>query len=171
MHLLISDFPLPEGLPSAPDTYYIDLNHKQIKGCTGCFSCWVKTPGRCVIRDDAVTLYPLIAKSKKLIYVSRLYCGMYDEPLKRLLERSIPVQQAFIRLHQGETHHVQRNVEQKSAVIIAYGDTSKEEQNIFQEFVFRNAKNVSFNDWRIRFVKEEEIKDAMHQEVNAWKDC
>ena len=88
MHLLISDFPLPEGLPSAPDTYYIDLNHKQIKGCTGCFSCWVKTPGKCVIRDDAVTLYPLIAKSKKLIYVSRLYCGMYDEPLKRLLERS-----------------------------------------------------------------------------------
>ena len=78
---------------------------------------------------------------------------------------------AFIRLHQGETHHVQRNVEQKSAVIIAYGDTSKEEQNIFQEFVSRNAKNVSFNDWRIRFVKEEEIKDAIHQEVNAWKDC
>ena len=96
---------------------------------------------------------------------------MYDEPLKRLLERSIPVQQAFIRLHQGETHHIQRNVEQKSAVIIAYGDTSKEEQNIFQEFVSRNAKNVSFNDWRIRFVKEEEIKDDIHQEVNAWKDC
>ena len=29
--------------------YVVDLN---IKGCIGCFTCWTKTPGECVQRDD-----------------------------------------------------------------------------------------------------------------------
>ncbi|MBM3298799.1 MAG: flavodoxin family protein [Deltaproteobacteria bacterium] len=28
------------------------LNKKKIRPCRGCFSCWIKTPGRCIIRDD-----------------------------------------------------------------------------------------------------------------------
>lgn len=70
-----------------------------------------------MIRDDAVSVYPLIARSSDLIYVSRIFCGSYDVPMKTMLERSIPVQQAFIRLYHGETHHMQRAVVEKDAVI------------------------------------------------------
>lgn len=171
MNLLVSDFKLPKELPDIPDSHYIDLNEMKIKSCMGCFGCWVKTPGRCVIRDDAVKIYPLIARSSRLIYVSSLFYGSYDEPMKYLLERAIPVQQAFIRLHQHETHHVQRSVEPKTAVIIAYGKISKDEQEIFRTLVERNAKNMSFTKWNIRFVKEEDVEKAICQEVKAWESC
>ena len=57
--------------------------------------------------------------------------GGYDTPVKTMLERAIPVQQAFLRIWQGETHHVQRRVAPKEAVIIGYGTLSAEEKAVF----------------------------------------
>lgn len=64
--------------------------------------------------------------------------------MKTMLERAIPVQQAFIRVLDGETHHVQRAVAPKRAVILAYGTTSDEEREVFRALVARNAKNMNF---------------------------
>jgi multimeric flavodoxin WrbA len=33
-------------------TILAHLGHLQIKPCLGCFLCWVKTPGKCVQKDD-----------------------------------------------------------------------------------------------------------------------
>ena len=60
--------------------------------------------------------------------------------MKTMLERAIPIQMAFIRLLDGETHHVQRAVALKKAVIIAYGDTGEEEREVFRRLAERNAK-------------------------------
>lgn len=108
----------------------------------GCFGCWTKTPGKCVIRDDAVSVYPIIAKSDKIIYASRIKYGVYDTVMKTMLERAIPLQQAFIRMADGETHHFQRAVVPKEATIIAYGDADDNEKSVFRELVSRNAYNL-----------------------------
>lgn len=171
MNLLISDTTLPDHLPQCEQNHYIDLTSCNIRNCMGCFGCWVKTPGKCVIRDDAVKIYPLIAQSANLIYVSRLFCGTYDTPLKRLLERAIPVQQAFIRVHHQETHHIQRNVIEKKAVIIAYGDISPREQDLFGKLVARNAHNMMLTDWKIHFVEQEQVSEMICQEVANWNAC
>ena len=170
MNLLMTDTPLSVPLPPGADNRYVDLSQLNIHNCVGCFGCWVKTPGRCVIRDDAVKVYPLIAASSRVIYVSRIYCGSYDTVMKTMLERAIPVQQAFIRLHQGETHHVQRRVADKQAVIVAYGARDREEQEIFSRLVERNAKNMCFRQWQIRFVEPQAVEETVIREVAAWTD-
>ena len=169
MNLLLSDLALAKNLPKRPENRYVDLSGLSIANCIGCFGCWTKTPGRCVIRDDATAIYPLIAQSRRIIYVSRIRYGSYDIPMKTMLERSIPVQQAFIRLLHGETHHVQRKVVPKAAVIIGYGDISPEEQELFCALVERNAKNMSFESYRIIFVAENEVEAAVSKEVAAWE--
>lgn len=126
MKLIMSDRPLDIHVQPMEDIRYFDLSSLKIANCMGCFGCWTKTPGRCVIRDDATQIYPCIAQSETVLYVSRLAYGGYDTPMKTMLERAIPVQQAFIRIHQGETHHVQRDVKLKRATIIDYGDTDEE---------------------------------------------
>ena len=169
MKLILSDRPLSLELEKKDDIVFVDLSAKNIANCVGCFGCWTKTPGKCVIRDDATKIYPLIAKSDTLLYVSRIRYGSYDTVMKTMLERAIPVQQAFIRLVDGETHHVQRNVLPKHASIIAYGARSEEEQALFEQLVSRNAHNMNFADYRIRFTTEEDVQQLVCQEVEIWK--
>lgn len=168
MNLILSDITL-DLFDNDEAIEFVDLNKLKISNCIGCFSYWVKTPGKCIIRDDAIKIYPKIAASKRLIYVSKIRYGSYDTVMKTMLERAIPIQQPFIRLYDGETYHVQRNVSLKEAVIIGYGNIDDEEKEIFKELVKRNAKNMSFKSYRIIFASEKELPKIIEQEVALWK--
>lgn len=168
MKLILSDRPLPLELSGHPDVVCVDLTRLKIANCVGCFGCWTKTPGRCVIRDDAVKVYPLIAQSETVLYVSRIKYGGYDTVMKTMLERAIPVQQAFIRIVNGETHHVQRSVVPKDAVILAYGASDEEEQALFRQLIARNAHNMNFQSYRVLFCREDQVPDLVQTEVAKW---
>ncbi len=169
MKLILSDKELSILVKNSQEEIRcLDLSSLQIANCIGCFSCWTKSPGKCAIRDDATMVYPLIAKSDKVLYVSRIKFGSYDTIMKTMLERAIPIQQAFIRLLNGEAHHVQRNVAVKQATIIAYGSISDEEKDIFRKLVERNASNMNFESYRVLFVCEEDLNDTVNREVAAW---
>ena len=169
MNLLISDIPLLPPFTQNADNRYVDLSTMKISNCMGCFGCWVKTPGRCVIRDDATSVYPLIAQSSRLIYVSHVRYGGYDIVMKTMLERAIPIQKAFIRLYRGETHHVQRAVFKKDALIIAYGCTDEEERNVFRRLIARNANNMLFKSWRIIFTQKSQVQSLVEREAASWE--
>lgn len=166
----MSDKPLNINIQNGNDTKYFDLSSLKIANCMGCFRCWTKTPGKCVIRDDATAVYPCIAKSNKVIYVSRLKYGGYDSVMKTMLERAIPIQQAFIRIHNDETHHVQRAVTPKQATIIAYGDIDEEERDIFRNLVARNASNMSFESYNIIFTTEAMLDDMVNKVIETWDE-
>ena len=89
--------------------------------------------------------------------------------MKTMLERALPIQQAFIRLLNGETHHIQRAVVPKRATIIGYGSISEEEQEIFTQLVARNAANMSFEDYRVIFTQESMLEQTAINEVLAWE--
>lgn len=169
MKLILSDRPLDIRPKDSKEIKYIDLSSLNISNCVGCFGCWTKTPGKCVIRDDAVSVYPLIAQSDEIIYVSRIKYGGYDTVMKTMLERAIPVQQAFIQILDGETHHVQRDVALKKAKIMAYGCTNEEEKDVFRQLIRRNAKNMNFKNHEVVFTSEEDVCDMVSKEVEKWE--
>ena len=169
MKLILSDRPLKLPENHCDDLTLIDLSQLKIANCVGCYGCWTKTPGKCVIRDDAVKVYPLIAASSRVLYVSHVKYGGYDTPMKTMLERAIPVQQAFIRLWHGETHHVQRRVEPKQAVVVGYSDLSAGEQDLFRRLVARNAHNMNFEQYRVVFAREDTLAQTVKREVQAWE--
>lgn len=53
MNLILTDKPLSEALQIG-EHQYVDVTKEKINPCMGCFGCWTKTPGKCVIRDSAV---------------------------------------------------------------------------------------------------------------------
>ena len=103
------------------------------------------------------------------MYISRIRYGGYDTPMKTMLERAIPIQQAFIRLVEGETHHVQRRVVPKRAVIIGYGARSDAERALFRRLVARNARNMNFERHRVVFAAEQDLEQIVREEVLAWE--
>lgn len=163
MRLILTDRALRVAVPDDGKTAYVDLTTRKIARCVGCFGCWTRTPGRCVIRDDATRIYPLIARSDTLLYVSRIRYGGYDTVMKTMLERAIPVQQAFIRVVDGETHHKQRAVVPKRATIVAYGAETPDELELFRQLIARNARNMNFTEHRVLFVREDEVDDTVKQ--------
>lgn len=170
MRLIMSDRPVDVAYVDDTAVKFIDLSKLKISNCVGCFGCWTRTPGKCVFRDDATKVYPYIAASDRVVYVSRVCYGGYDSIMKAMLERAIPVQQAFIRIHNGETHHVQRAVKAKKATIVAYGDISPEEQDIFRQLIARNAHNMSFESHEIVFTTEAAVDDAVKKAVEKWDE-
>lgn len=171
MKILLSDRPLSLDLGDRKDLVYFDLSRMKIANCVGCFGCWTKTPGRCVIRDDGVKVYPCLAKSDRALYVSRVKYGGYDTVMKTMLERAIPIQQAFLRLVQGEIHHKMRDVAPKEATILGYGALSERERQVFSHMVHRNARNLQFSSLRLCFAGEEQVEQAAREEVRRWKSC
>jgi len=47
----------------------VNLRKKTIKSCIGCFTCWTKTPGKCIHKDDMTNeLFPKWLKSDLVVY-------------------------------------------------------------------------------------------------------
>ena len=56
------------------DVEVVHLRKKKIKNCAGCFSCWTKTPGTCIHKDDMTQeLFPKWLESDLVVLASPLY--------------------------------------------------------------------------------------------------
>ena len=57
---------LVEGMQEAgAEVEVVNLREKKIKYCIGCFTCWTKTPGNCIHKDDMTKeLFPKCSISR-----------------------------------------------------------------------------------------------------------
>ncbi|WP_312653321.1 flavodoxin family protein [Proteiniclasticum sp.] len=87
--------------------FQLDLSQTTVKDCLGCWSCWVKTPGRCVHKDlDA--FYKAYLRADKVIFFLKLSKGFVSGNLKSLFDRMIPLYLPFISYETGESMHLPR---------------------------------------------------------------
>lgn len=74
------------------ETETIYLRNYQIKHCLGCFSCWVKTPGRCIQKDDmAEELFDRYIQADLAVLATPLYHFNMNARLKMFIERTLPM--------------------------------------------------------------------------------
>ena len=101
-----------------------------IHHCIGCFGCWIKTPGKCVICDGYENTGIDMGKCTELILVSRCCYGSVSPFVKTVQDRAISYIHPDFVIRKGEMHHKRRykNVIALSAHL--YGenitDTEKE---------------------------------------------
>jgi hypothetical protein len=82
-----------------------DLHLQQ---CVGCFDCWLKTPGRCRMRDGGPTLHAALAIADVVVLASPLRMGFTSALLKRACDRVIPSCVPYLEMIGGECHHRSR---------------------------------------------------------------
>lgn len=84
--------PFLEGAREAgAETEVIYLKNKEINYCLGCFTCWAKTPGVCVHKDDMPELLEKIQQADTMVYATPLYVFTVTAQMKTFMDRHIPV--------------------------------------------------------------------------------
>jgi multimeric flavodoxin WrbA len=83
----------------------LDLRALDLKGCNGCFNCWVKTPGECSKRDDSATVCRPLIGADLLLLASPMTMGFTTSLLKRAADQMIPLVHPYFVVEGGEVHH------------------------------------------------------------------
>ncbi|MEM0358494.1 MAG: flavodoxin family protein [Candidatus Hadarchaeales archaeon] len=81
------------------------VNRLKIKPCNGRFTCWTKTPGRCVHEDDMTFLYPKLAEAEVWVFAFPIYVDGMPGPLKTMVDRLLPLLKPFFELREGHCRH------------------------------------------------------------------
>ncbi|MDR0502661.1 MAG: flavodoxin family protein [Treponema sp.] len=98
----------------------INVYNKNIKPCQGCFGCWKKTPGKCVISDDMDEIYIKYFDSELIIWSFPLYYYGMPSQVKALVDRLMPNNYPDIINDDGRARHPQRhNKEKQKHVLIS----------------------------------------------------
>lgn len=103
---------LVEGMTEAgASAETINLREKKITSCIGCYTCWTKTPGKCVHRDDMSNeIYPKLLEADIAVYATPLYYHTMNGAMSTLRERTLPMVQPFLVIGEdGKTYHPLRH--------------------------------------------------------------
>ena len=84
----------------------INVIDRDIAPCRGCFGCWQKLDGHCVMQDDQNAILDLYRDSDVIIWSFPLYCYSMPSHLKAVLDRTIPlIQMKMVQLPDGTVRH------------------------------------------------------------------
>jgi len=111
---------LVEGMRDAgAEVEVVNLRGKNVKNCIGCFTCWTKTPGKCVHKDDMTNeLFPKWLKSDFVVYATPLYNYTLNAEMKSFIERTLPVLKPFFEQRDNRSVHPLRQ-EPPGAVVLS----------------------------------------------------
>lgn len=99
-----------------------------IRHCIGCFGCWLKTPGKCVLKDGYEKMGELLSKAERVTIISKCFYGCYSPFVKNVLDRSIPWLLPFFITRNDETHHKRRYRNNMQLSVYFYGENVTEEE-------------------------------------------
>ena len=113
-----------------------------IRNCIGCFGCWIKTPGKCVIHDGYEGTGIDMSKCAELILVSKCYYGSVSPFVKTVQDRAISYLHPDFVIRKGEMHHKRRyeNVIHLSAHFYGDGITETDKKTA-ENLIHANADN------------------------------
>ena len=100
----------------------VNLRQKKINYCIGCYSCWTKTPGLCVHKDDMTReLFPKWLACDIVVYASPLYHYLVNAQMKTFIERTLPVLMPYLQRSGDITMHPYRSKSPASVLISVAG--------------------------------------------------
>ena len=164
----------PEEWEKIKDSYAdctVIEDQNTIHPCTGCFSCWNRTPGKCVIPDGYENMGREIHHADEVIVLSRYVYGGFSGFVKNVFDRSLGYVLPQLQVVRGETHHQKRYPEEKAFSFIFYGNSLSEEEKLraknYVRAVCRNirgyVKKVEFRESG-GFVREKETTELPEKE-------
>lgn len=140
----------------------IKVREKDITYCTGCFGCWIKKPGECVIKDGMEEVNRNFNNSDTVIYLTPIVFGQFSANIKNTLDRWLPnVLPFFKKRKDGSTMHPPRYPENPAQIIIGYAkELSSEDENLFYDITKKHKSQVNVVVYR---EKDEDLFEVLNR--------
>ena len=173
MKLLIHDLNREEfnNIADKYEDYTIVADEGTIRPCIGCFSCWNKTPGKCVIEDGYDNMGYLIHHAEEVTVISRYTYGGFSSFVKNVFDRCLGYVLPHFELVDGESHHQKRYDETKPFTFIFYGhDLSEQDRQSAIRYVNAVCTNMRAQVKDVVFEeKTEETKERNKENETSGK--
>ena len=150
------------------DVQCYHLKEIKLAHCTGCFGCWIKTPGICVASDEGREIIQAIIQSDMTILFTPVTFGGYSSVLKIIVDRFIPLVLPFFGKYYGDIHHIPRYSSYPRFVGIGVQrHFSKAEAELFTALVGRNAINFHAPSFAADVFSNEEDNETLNKRLKS----
>lgn len=126
----------------------VRIGRDELSYCRGCFGCWTKKPGECVIIDRMSAINRSYNHCDAVFYLSPVVFGQFSCNIKNTLDRWLPnILPFFVTRKDGSTMHPPRYKAYPAQTVIGYGDDlTGEEKQVFNDICVksRSSLNVLF---------------------------
>ena len=155
--LIIHDIPaeIIAGFTDTSEDILIDANQIH-RYCIGCFGCWLKTPGTCIIKDGFENMGKRLSEVSEFILISKATFGSYSSAVKNVLDRSISYVLPFFEIRNGEMHHGARYFNDLRISAVFYGHLTGGEKRTAESLLKANAVNLNAELGKVHFVENME---------------
>lgn len=147
---------LASQLGEAHKVHLFNLANMNLHYCTGCWSCWWKTPGECAIKDDGEQIFRAVINSDFIVFASPLIAGFTSAMLKKIQDRLIVLLHPYLEIINGESHHRKRyeKYPEFGVIVDREDDTDLADIAIVRDIYDRLAINFHSKQRFIKFVDE-----------------
>ena len=169
MNLVIHDLSEEEWskVASKYEGWKVISDNGTIKPCIGCFGCWVKSPGECVIKDGYDQMGALIHHADEVLVISKYTYGGLSSFVKNIFDRSIGWVSPYFEVYEGEMHHKKRYPEDKPMSFVFWGTgLTEEDQAKARGYVEAACRNFHAKIKSITFEELETMAQVGTQEVS-----
>jgi len=144
----LADINIPEA------DFVLDLLTREVRDCTGCWSCWMKTPGRCAFKD-LDDFYTAFLRADKAMFFIGVSCDFVSGRLKTLFDRLIPHALPYTTWKTGESIHEPRYERYPDVEVYFQGAFSCEDaRQLYVDYVKRVFYHFHINIIAVKPVGE-----------------
>ena len=148
----LTDLQFQQIFPQVTGDTQIISDKGHIKNCIGCFGCWIKTPGQCVLKDGYENMGSILSQADTVTIISKCYYGGYSPFVKNVLDRSISFLLPFFKMIDHETHHTPRYKKSFQLYVSFYGrHITQSERDTAKDMVGRNSINFNVSEHNVTF--------------------
>ncbi len=78
-----------------------NLGDYKVEQCKGCFSCWFRSPGECIMKDEMAQLMQAYREADYVIFASPVFSWNMTALLKNFIDRLVPLKSPLMTENDG----------------------------------------------------------------------
>ncbi|HAN76620.1 MAG TPA: hypothetical protein DCQ31_02005 [Bacteroidales bacterium] len=155
-------------IASGHQTVVFNLAKMHIKPCSGCWSCWVKTPGLCGTHDDAELILKRYLHSDLVLFFTNLPAGFISSSTKKIIDKLIPHYHPYIFIKEGEMDHLPRydRYPDLASIFIQPENADELDLQISDDYMRRVASQFHSN-YKFTCINPKTAEEVYHEITNS----